>query len=270
MAITNDTRRLDELVKQTLSDYVAPDATPDWVKMESILGVASKAGSDKMNFPSFGNADGTGLIKRVASSYIVIVALMIAGGGYLLYTILKAPKTEDASAVVVAPPVDTVATPAAMQSPAIIAPAGNETAVVGADNKQNDTTIAKTEMPVEVKKQEEPVVAKKETTDKKEAELSEKKKSEKAEADKLKAEEKKREEKKEEKRKAEKKEKEKQLAAKEEKEKKGPPKDTLKKFNNPIGLNFLRSVNLDSIKKQQSVEPAPSQPSQPKDTVKTP
>ena len=266
MAITNDTRRLDELVKQTLSDYVAPDATPDWVKMESILGVASKAGSDKMNFPSFGNADGTGLIKRVASSYIVIVALMIAGGGYLLYTILKAPKTEDASAVV-APPVDTVANTPAMQSPAIIAPAGNETAVVGADNKQNDTTIAKTELPVEVKKQEEPVVAKKETTDKKEAELSEKKKSEKAEADKLKAEEKKREEKKEEKRKAEKKEKERQLAAKEQKEKKGPPKDTLKKFNNPIGLNFLRSVNLDSIKKQQSVEPVPSQP---KDTVKTP
>lgn len=269
MPTTNDMRRLDELVKQTLSEYVAPDTTADWTKMEVILGVAPKTTTNKINFPSFGDNAGAGVLKKVVSSYVFIAALMLAGGGYLLYTILKSPKADNTSAIV-EPPVDTASiNPAViLLPPDSIVPAENNTALVS-DGKKNDSSIVKVALPADLKKKEEPVVADKKTTDKKETELSEKKKSEKAEADKVKAEDKKREEKKEEKRKAEKKEKEKQLAAKEEKEKKEAPQETLKKSNNPIGLNFLRSVNLDSLKKQQDAEPVQQQ-SQPKDTVKAP
>lgn len=252
--VKKDTRRLDELVKQTLIEYEAPETAADWEKMETILGVAPKASAGNIGFPSLGGAGGTGLIKKVTSSYIVIAAVMLAGGSYLLYTILKSPKTDNSAVVV--PSSDTVA-PAPVEAPSTVsaspAPVENVSPVATAADKLKDSLIAKTELAAEEKKKEE--TAAKEAEEKKEAEIAEKKKADKAEADKIKAADKKREEKAEEKRKADKKEKE-RLAAKE-KEKNTAPTETLKKSNNPIGLNFLRSVNLDSLKKQQSQQPTP-------------
>lgn len=267
MANRTDSRRLDELVKQTLSNYESATPVSDWQKMESMLGTAPKVSGSAFKFPSFSvSGEGAGFVKSIFSSYIFIVVLMLAGGGYLLYTILKAPKQD--TAVTTELPVDTVASTPTV-APVVIqdtVQAQNTSAPAIKPEIIKDTVAAVTTETVKEKTEEEVRAEKKEAKDKKEAELTEKKekeKKEKIEAEKLK--EKKREEKREEARKAEKKEKER--IAKEEKEKNAEPKETLKKSNNPVGLNFLRSVNLDSLKKQQE-QPAP-QPQQPKDSVKT-
>ena len=268
MANTKDSRRLDELVKQTLNNYEAASAASDWSKMEGLLGAAPKTVSSGFKVPSF-SAEGAGLVKGIFSSYIFIIALMLAGGGYLLYTILKAPKPD--TAISTALPADTLSdkpvAPPVITSPALSAP---EAATADAEKSEiKDTVAVAKPEPQKVEKEEETKEAKemkeeKGRKEKKEAELAEKKRleREKSEAEKLKASEKKREEKREEAKKAEKKEKEgeKERALKAEKEKKEAPKETLKKSNKPIGLsNFLRSVNLDSIKKSQE-QPAPAPP----------
>lgn len=273
MANRTDSRRLDELVKQTLSNYESATPVSDWQKMESMLGTAPKIAGSAFKFPSLSLA-GAAFVKSIFSSYIFIVVLMLAGGGYLLYTILKAPKQD--TALTTALPADTVVSTPTV-TPAVISDTVHAQNTSASEIKPEiikDTVAAVETEPVkteteevksgkkeiEDKKDTEPTVKKDEKKEKK----AEKSEAEKSEAEKLK--EKKREEKKEEAKKAEKKEKDR--IAKEEKEKNATPKETLKKSNNPVGLNFLRSVNLDSLKKQQ--EQPPLQPQQTKDSVKTP
>lgn len=274
MANTKDSRRLDELVKQALNNYEADTATSDWARMEGLLGTAPKSVSSNFKVPSF-STEGAGLVKSIFSSYIFIIALMLAGGGYLLYTILKSPKPDTAVSV---SPVDTLIDKPVQPPVTSTALPSQSTATV--ENKKEeikDTVAAVKPEPAKVTEETKEAKEEKARKEKMEAELAEKKKleekkkseKEKAEAEKLKASEKKKEEKREEARKAEKKEKEreKERALKAEKEKKEASKETLKKSNKPIGLsNFLRSVNLDSIKKSQE---QPTPPQQPKDSVKT-
>lgn len=279
MANRTDSRRLDELVKQTLSNYESAATASDWPKMENLLGAAPKIVAPSFKFPSLGvSGEGAGFLKSIFSSYIFIVVLMLAGGGYLLYTILKAPKQD--VKVTAAPPSDSALSKTDV-GPAVISnamPPENKTTEVITPELNKDSVAAVKSEPAKEEKKAELEAEKKETKEerekreakeakeKKEAELTEKKekeRKEKIEADKLKS-----EKKKEEAKKAEKEKKEKERLAKE-KEKKEAPKETLKKSNNPVGLNFLRSVNLDSLKKQQSQEqPVQPQPEPTKDTVK--
>jgi hypothetical protein len=277
MANRTDSRRLDEFVKQTLSNYESAATASDWSKMEGMLGTAPKMVAPSFKFPSFsGSGEGAGFVKSIFSSYIFFVVLMLAGGGYLLYTILKAPKQD---VVLTAPLADSAANKPVAEPPVVsnTAPVENNAVVELKPETVKDTVTAVIPEPAKAEKEEkveDPKTEKKETKEakekreakeakeKKDAELAEKREKEKRE--KIEAEKLKTEKKKEEARKAEKKEKER--LAKAEKEKKEASKETLKKSNNPVGLNFLRSVNLDSLKKQQSQEQPVQQPAN--DTAK--
>ena len=269
MANRTDSRRLDEFVKQTLSNYESAATASDWSKMEGMLGTAPKMVAPSFKFPSFsGSGEGAGFVKSIFSSYIFFVVLMLAGGGYLLYTILKAPKPD---VVLTAPLVDSAANKPVVEPPVVsnTAPVENKAVVELKPETVKDTVAAVSPEPAKTEKEEkveDPKAEKKETKEakekreakeakeakeKKDAELAEKRekeKREKIEAEKLKTEKKKEE------------------ARKAEKEKKEASKETLKKSNNPVGLNFLRSVNLDSLKKQQSQEQPVQQPAN--DTAK--
>jgi hypothetical protein len=271
MANRTDSRRLDELVKQTLGNYEPADTASDWSKMEAMLGTAPKIVAPSFKLPSLSvSGEGAGFVKGIFSSYIFFVVLMLAGGGYLLYTILKAPKQD---AVLTAPLVDSAANKTVTEPPVVLntAPVENKPVAEIMPEVAKDTVAAANPEPAKEEKKEkveDPKAEEKETKEarekreareakeKKDAELAEKREKEKRE--KIEAEKLKTEKKKEEAKKAEKKEKERLATV--EKEKKEASKETLKKSNNPVGLNFLRSVNLDSLKKQQSQEQPVQQP----------
>jgi hypothetical protein len=271
MANTGDSRKLDDLVKETLINYEDSATVPDWGKMEGMLGTAPKSSSFKLGSIT-DSAGEPGIFKKAFSSYIFIIVIMLGGGGYLLYSILKSPKAPVTVQSSV-PVIDSGAANVSSKSPVITKT--TEEKIVATEkniNPPKDSVAPPLPQVVTEKLPEVPVdkkensnnkkegEAKKENKAKKEPEVTAKteKKTEKKDTESVKVTEKKKEEPK----KPEKKEKEKTPVA-EKKEK--APKEALKKSDNAIGLsNFmLHSMNADSIKKQQS-------PQQPKDSVKTP
>jgi hypothetical protein len=263
--------RLDEFVKQRISNYEPVSTSPDWSKMESLLGVVTKSESysnASFTMPDFSGA--AGIIKKLVSSYVFIALIMLAAGATIFYFILKSPSTPtDSTTNDQLPAIDTIATTPVTTNTVDATQEKNETvqksavdtdSIKEAKAKEEAEKLAKEEKEKELKAAEE-AEEKKKALENEEAEKKDKEKRAKEEKEKKAKEEKKKEEKKKaDKKEAEKKEKEKK-AKEEKKDKKEPVKETLKKSNSPIGLgNLMRSVNLDSIKKQQEKQQEQAKP----------
>lgn len=99
--------KLDETIKQSLSDYEAPFDANDWAKMESTLDAAPKASTFKW-------------------SYVIgtFVALAVISGGYLLYNNWSSFKTTTSTPT---PPIENATTPVVKTVPPIVPPAVTKT-----------------------------------------------------------------------------------------------------------------------------------------------
>lgn len=247
--------RLDEFVKQRISNYEPESTSPDWSKMENLLGVVAK--SESHSGSSFSAPDFSGaaeIIKKLVSSYVFIAIIMLAAGATIFYFILKSPSTptnnttETQLQAIDTSAIDSVITNTTNSTEIQKEETAPKT-LVNNDSLKNLKEKEEAEKIAQEEKEKELKAAKEEEEKKKAVEKEEEAQKEK----KAKEERKKEEKKKEEKKKADKKEaekKEKERKAKE--DKKEPVKETLKKSNSPIGLgNLMRSVNIDSIKKQQ-------------------
>ncbi len=97
MANKNYNGKLDELIKQTLSDIEAPYDTADWPQMESMLWAAPKSKSFTYNlklsaiFDALKNIPKSKSVKLIFSPYLLI-GLIIIAGAYLLYNVLNSSK----------------------------------------------------------------------------------------------------------------------------------------------------------------------------------
>ena len=79
MADTTKNNKLDEKIKQSLSNYKATDSNADWSRMEEMLDAAPQSAPFKWNY--------------ILSAFI---GLAVIGGGYFVYNSINTPKaTED-------------------------------------------------------------------------------------------------------------------------------------------------------------------------------
>ncbi|MES2593061.1 MAG: hypothetical protein V4608_14355 [Bacteroidota bacterium] len=255
-------RKLDELVKQALTDYEVPSADSDWSQMETILDAAPK--STSTNFTLFESSSFT----KVVLPYTIIAIVMLVGG-YFIYTMVNSSKTEDTqiAETIIA---DSVEKPTST----VIAPAKEVSKEIAKADSQKVTTVdTAAKVPVAAEKIPakitEPVVAAKPVEKEKSAEKvtapvvkkvekTDEEKAAKKELDKQAAIKKEKEKKEKDRKERERKEKER----KEKLKKDSIAKSTQKKSEN-VGLNnlFLRGINADSVRKYQN---------QPKDTLKAP
>lgn len=251
----NENQKLDELVKQRISNYEPVVSSPDWTKMESLLGLTAKSeshSSSSFNSPDFSAVPA--LLKKLLSSYVFIALIMLIAGAAIFYFILKSPTTNtENNTTEQLQNVDTLLNDTVTKL--------TKTVAVSEEKKEVAPTESDSVKKVNAEKLAQDLKEKAEAEEKQKA--IEQEEIEKKEAEEKKEKEKnaKEERKKEEKKKADKKEaerKEKEKKAKLEKDKKEQPKESLKKSNNPIGLgNLMRSVNLDSIKKIQEQQETP-------------
>lgn len=272
MTTNIDSRRLDELIKQTLSNYEVSSDTSDWQKMESMLDAAPKSGTDiykqKLTFLT-DSVSQPGILKKLTASYIFIAVLMLAGGGYLLYTILKSPKAPENIA-------NSTSTTDSLANITTEEPSAASTTAIESQGIQPKDSISPP--PAIMEKTIEKVVEKKEITDKKQPVPAEKndKKTEKAVPEITKVNDKKPENKKEVVKSTDKparpaggKEKDKPVVKTEDKTSQDAPKkpDTSVESGNFTPL----PIKADSVKKQPVQQPQqPQQPEQQKDSIKTP
>lgn len=90
--------KLDEVIKDTLSNYEASNSVADWAKMERMLDAAPKSNSFKYKhkllsiFESEKGAPKSKISKWIFSPYFFI-ALVLLVGAYFLYNILNSSKT---------------------------------------------------------------------------------------------------------------------------------------------------------------------------------
>jgi len=91
---------LDELIKQTLSNYEASNSSPDWPQMEKMLGVVPKSNSSGKKYKisslleSIKTIPKSKSIKWVLSPYFLI-AIAIAGGAYIFFVLFNSSKTPE-------------------------------------------------------------------------------------------------------------------------------------------------------------------------------
>ncbi|MDO9186662.1 MAG: hypothetical protein Q7W13_11685 [Bacteroidia bacterium] len=90
--------KLDEVIKETLSNYEASNSIADWAKMERMLDAAPKSNSFRYKhkllsiFESEKGAPKSKVAKWIFSPYFLI-ALVLVVGAYFLFNILNSPKT---------------------------------------------------------------------------------------------------------------------------------------------------------------------------------
>lgn len=257
MINNTDDRKLDELVKQALTDYETKNADSDWYQMETILDAAPKVNSNNFTFE-------ISSFTKVVLPY-TIIALVLIVGGYFIYTMVNSSKTENtqiAESIVtdsVEKPLTTVIAPAKE----LVKTDSQKVATVDTASKEHiqaEKISAKTtESVVNAKAVEKEKLAAKETSPAaKKIEKTEEEKAAKKELDKQAAIKKEKEKKEKDKKERERKEKERNEKLK----KDSIAKSTQKKSEN-VGLNnlFLQGINADSVRKYQN---------QSKDTIKAP
>lgn len=126
--------KLDETIKQSLSDYEAPFDANDWAKMESTLDAAPKASTFKW-------------------SYVIgtFVALAVLSGGYLVYNNWNSFKTNTPTTT---QPIENTTPPAVTTTPPIVPPTVTKTEPVPqtkietpvvVDETANKTKVSNTE-----------------------------------------------------------------------------------------------------------------------------
>lgn len=90
--------KLDELIKQTLSNYEASSNSSDWAQMEKIVDTFPRSSSFRYKLKVLSILESLKAItrsksvKRVFSPY-VLVGLLLLVGAYFLYRILNTPNT---------------------------------------------------------------------------------------------------------------------------------------------------------------------------------
>lgn len=92
--------KLDEVIKETLSNYEASNSAGDWAKMDRMLDAAPKSKSFRYKhkllsiFESEKGAPKSKVAKWIFSPYFLI-ALVLVVGAYFLYNILNSSKTTE-------------------------------------------------------------------------------------------------------------------------------------------------------------------------------
>ncbi len=92
--------KLDEVIKETLSNYEASNSIADWAKMERMLDAAPKSNSFRYKhkllsiFESEKGAPKSKVAKWIFSPYFLI-ALVLLVGAYFLYNILNSSKSTE-------------------------------------------------------------------------------------------------------------------------------------------------------------------------------
>lgn len=92
--------KLDEVIKETLSQYEASNSIADWAKMERMLDAAPKSNSFRYKhkllsiFESEKGAPKSKVAKWIFSPYFFI-ALVLVVGAYFLFNILNSSKTTE-------------------------------------------------------------------------------------------------------------------------------------------------------------------------------
>jgi hypothetical protein len=92
--------KLDEVIKETLSQYEASNSIADWAKMERMLDAAPKSNSFRYKhkllsiFESEKGAPKSKVAKWIFSPYFLI-ALVLVVGAYFLFNLLNSPKTTE-------------------------------------------------------------------------------------------------------------------------------------------------------------------------------
>lgn len=92
--------KLDEVIKETLSNYEASNSISDWAKMQGMLDAAPKSNSFRYKhklisaFESVKATPKSKVGKWIFSPYLLI-ALLLMVGAYFLYNILNSPKTTE-------------------------------------------------------------------------------------------------------------------------------------------------------------------------------
>lgn len=130
--MVNDTNnsKLDQAIKQTLSNYEAPYNATDWEKMESMLAAAPKSGNFKWSY-----------------SLNILIGILVLGGIYLIYnSINSSKKIDNTKNIEVQQPVESpvnITTTASKPLPAAVPPPVVSTATVTAT--QVETPIVKEE-----------------------------------------------------------------------------------------------------------------------------
>lgn len=265
MGNTTDNRKLDEFVKNSLANYELPSSAPDWQKMEGMLGAGSKSASFNLGSANSIQLNGA---KKMLSSYVSIIALMLAGGAYLTYVILKPQKEDNSAAESVINMADTSATGDNSAEPVLTEKTETQT-VQETHPALADTSVLTT--PIVEEKITKPESTVKETSEKVTNPSATKengvKKEEKAPTNALEKKETKKES--ESTAKKEKKEikSEKEPSAEKKKEKSNTEektkKETLKKSDNAIGLSNLLLQNIgaaDTANKTKSAHPVQEKP----------
>ncbi len=101
MADNTHINKLDEVIKQTLSNYEAPSDVSDWELMERMLDTAPQAASLKHLLQPVSeklDAFKAGPLKRIFSPYILI-AIALAVGVYFIYHVISGAKTAEKTIV---------------------------------------------------------------------------------------------------------------------------------------------------------------------------
>ncbi|MCE9540258.1 MAG: hypothetical protein K8R85_13730 [Bacteroidetes bacterium] len=92
--------KLDEVIKETLSNYEASNSIADWAKMEGMLDAAPKSNSFRYKhkllsiFESVKGTPKSKVAHWIFSPYFLI-ALILVIGAYFLYNILNSSKTSE-------------------------------------------------------------------------------------------------------------------------------------------------------------------------------